>query len=162
MVGPRGATPQAQRKLERGTPRPESSSPPAGSSGRRGRLVHFEIHATDPQKLVTFYTKVFGWQVQPVPGMEYWFVSTGDKSEPGIDGGLMRRRGPAAPEGAPVNSFVCTIKVKTIEQGPRDVDAAGGRQVVPKLAGPAMDWSAYCKDPDGNIFGLWQDDPNAR
>ena len=126
-----------------------------------GRLVHFEIHATNPESLVQFYTKAFGWHVQAVPGMEYWFVSTGDKGQPGIDGGLMRRRGPAAAEGAPANAFVCTMKVETIEKGVAAVQAAGGRQVVPKVAVPGMGWSAYCKDPDGNIFGLWQDDPKA-
>jgi uncharacterized protein len=26
------------------------------------RVVHFEIHAEDPQRAINFYANVFGWQ----------------------------------------------------------------------------------------------------
>ena len=36
------------------------------------------------------------------------------------------------------------------------------RQVaVPKMAVPGIGWLAYAKDPDGNIFGMMQADPEA-
>jgi predicted enzyme related to lactoylglutathione lyase len=41
------------------------------------------------------------------------------------------------------------------------VVANGGAVAVPKMAIPGVGWLAYCTDPEGNIFGLMQDDPNA-
>ncbi len=28
------------------------------------RVVHFEIHADDPERAVRFYKKVFGWKIE--------------------------------------------------------------------------------------------------
>src|SRR3972149_5570591 len=57
------------------------------------RVIHFEIAADDPERAVAFYRKVFGWEIQKWEGpMEYWVITTGPKEEPGIDGGLGRRR----------------------------------------------------------------------
>lgn len=28
------------------------------------RIVHFEIHASDPQRAIEFYESVFGWKFQ--------------------------------------------------------------------------------------------------
>ncbi len=42
------------------------------------RVVHFEIHATDPERLVAFYTDLFGWTIQKWDGpMDYWLIHTG-------------------------------------------------------------------------------------
>ena len=39
--------------------------------------------------------------------------------------------------------------------------AAGGTVAVPKMPIPTMGWLAYCKDTEGNIFGMMQMDPAA-
>jgi len=44
----------------------------------------------------------------------------------------------------------------------RRVEGAGGLIVVPKMPIPTVGWLAYFKDPDGNIHGLYQNDPQAR
>lgn len=33
--------------------------------------------------------------------------------------------------------------------------------LVPKTAAPGVGWLAYCKDTEGNIFGLMENDPSA-
>ena len=38
----------------------------------------------------------------------------------------------------------------------------GGIIVVPKHAVPGVGWAAYFKDPEGNSFGLMEEDPTAR
>lgn len=58
------------------------------------RPVHFEIHAENPQRAIDFYTKLFGWQFSQWGGESYWLVKTGEQGTPGIDGGLLPRRGP--------------------------------------------------------------------
>jgi len=77
-----------------------------------GRVVHFEIHATDPGRSREFYEQVFGWSFQQWGEQPYWVVRTGDESTPGIDGGLAPRRGDPPEVGAPVNAFVATVAVK--------------------------------------------------
>ena len=38
----------------------------------------------------------------------------------------------------------------------------GGQIALPKMPIPGMGWLAYCKDTEGNIFGMMQGDPNAQ
>jgi predicted enzyme related to lactoylglutathione lyase len=57
------------------------------------RIVHFEIHAENPERAVKFYSEVFGWSFQKWDVAEYWLIKTGSPNQPGVDGGLVRRRG---------------------------------------------------------------------
>jgi hypothetical protein len=38
----------------------------------------------------------------------------------------------------------------------------GGKILVPKMAVPKMGYFALCMDTAGNIFGLWENDPQAK
>ena len=125
------------------------------------RVVHFEIHAENPKRAAKFYTDSFGWKIQKWNGpVEYWMVMTGEPGQPGINGGLMRRHGTVT--GDSVIAFVCTLDVPSVDDYVKKVMAAGGTIVMPKSAVPGVGWIAYGKDTEGNIFGLMQEDPNAR
>ena len=125
------------------------------------RVVHFEIHASDSERANQFYQSVFGWKIQKWEGpMEYWMVFTGDKDTPGIDGGLVKRRGEIV--GEAVIAYVCTMEVESIDTMISEVESHGGHVVVPKSAIPGMGWLVYCKDTEGNIFGMMENDPNAK
>jgi hypothetical protein len=118
--------------------------------------MHFEIPANDPEKLIAFYSDLFGWKVEKWPGpVEYWLANTGDNSEPGINGGFLRRRDPAQP-------CVNTVGVPNIDQTIRQAEAKGGKCVVPKMPVPGVGWLAYCQDPEGNMIGIMQPDPAAK
>lgn len=129
--------------------------------------VHFEIHADNPERAAKFYAAVFGWTITKWdnPAMEYWLVTTGKAESgdkwPGIDGGLLRRMGPAPKGGEPVNAFVCTITVSSLDETWKKIQDAGGSEALPKMPIPGMGWLMYCKDTDGNIFGLMEEDTNA-
>ena len=86
------------------------------------RVVHFEIHAKDMDKVQKFYEQLFGWTFQGT-GPEfggYRMVITGpgmDKlselpKDPGINGGMTARPGdmPTATQTA-VNAFVNIVGV---------------------------------------------------
>ena len=45
--------------------------------------------------------------------------------------------------------------VKTVEKN-------GGKIARPKMAVLGVGWLAYCKDTDGNMFGVMQMDPSAK
>lgn len=123
------------------------------------RVCHFEIHADDPSRAQGFYGELFGWTFQQWGNMQYWLVSTGDKSQPGIDGGLIQRQAPI--EGLGVNGFVNTVDVPDLDQFVSQAVSLGGVNVVPKMPIPTVGWLAYCKDTEGNIFGMMQHDPTA-
>jgi len=133
------------------------------------RIIHFEIHAGDPKRAVKFYRDVFGWEVNEwvITGVtmkdenRYWLVMTGPETEPGINGGIVFRRGPAPSADQPVNAFVCTIGVANLDESVKQVIKAGGRIVVPKMAINGIGWWANCIDTEGNIFGILQEDANA-
>ena len=52
------------------------------------RVVHFDIQADDPKRAAAFYSTVFGWKFNQWGDIEYWLVTTGDDSQPGINGAL--------------------------------------------------------------------------
>ena len=127
------------------------------------RLMHFEIHATDPERLIRFYSKLLGWTFTKWEGpADYWLVTTGPDTEPGINGGLVRRQGRPPAEGQPVNAFVCTVGVPALDASLAALPSAGGTMAVAKMAVPGIGWLAYVKDPDGNILGLIQTDASAK
>jgi predicted enzyme related to lactoylglutathione lyase len=129
------------------------------------RPAHFEIHASNPEALIEFYTKVFGWEIKKWEGgqMEYWMIMSGGQNEPGgINGGLVRRKGAAPQSGDAVNGYVCTMVVDNYDEIHAKIVASGGTVALPKMALAGMAWQGYYKDPDNNIFGLHQPDKNAK
>ena len=52
-----------------------------------GVLTHFEVYGEDPGKLAQFYARLFGWQIEKAPGVDYWRIQTQPKSSNGFDGG---------------------------------------------------------------------------
>ncbi len=120
------------------------------------RVVHFELPADKPERAVEFYKKVFGWNFQKWDAPdEYWLVTTGADSQPGINGGLLRRQHPGA-------GTCNTIDVASVDQAVAKIAQNGGKNVVPKAAIPGIGYVAYCTDTEGNVFGLIQADKNAK
>ncbi len=120
-----------------------------------GRVVHFEIHASDLDRAEGFYRDVFGWDVQRFDGpIDYRLINTGSKSETGIDGALVERRGSG--EGDAVIAYVCTINVDDIRATEQKIKESGGEQVVDRHEIPDVGQLSYFRDTEGNIFGALQ------
>jgi predicted enzyme related to lactoylglutathione lyase len=127
------------------------------------RVVHFEIHAADPDRAVAFYSGLFGWEITKWDGpADYWLIRTGPAGQPGIDGGLLRRRGAAPTDGQAVNAFVCTVDVPSVDEYVAKATAKGATVAMPKMAVPGVGWLAYVKDTEGNILGMMQMDRDAK
>lgn len=126
------------------------------------RVVHFEIHAKDADKVQQFYSEVFGWQITNLGEQmgNYRMVVTGedgaDAKWPGINGGITPRHGDSPQNGQAVNAYVCTISVDNLDNYIEKVLKAGGSMALDKMQVPGVGWLAYCKDIDGNIFGMLQ------
>lgn len=124
-------------------------------------VVHFEIHASDPQRLVDFYTELFGWTFTRFGDMPYWSIDTGEGASGGgapgrgINGGLTQRAGPSPDRGAPVNGANVVVGVA----GSIDDVFAKGLDLGASVALPLEDLRGvgrlgYLLDPDGNVFGI--------
>jgi uncharacterized protein len=125
------------------------------------RVVHFEIHGSDPERLVAFYGDLFTWQITKWEGpMDYWLVQTGT-GEPGIDGAILRRMGGAPAAGQAVNAYVCTVDVPDLDETLARAGRLGAEVALARMAVPGIGWLAYIRDPDENILGLMQSDPTA-
>lgn len=125
------------------------------------RVIHFEVHAEKPERAIRFYQDLLGWSFHKWEGPQpYWLITTGPDSQPGINGGLVPRRGGI--DGQAVIAFVCTVDVPAIDEYLKKATAGGATIAVPKMAIPGVGWLAYCKDTEGNIFGMMQSDKGAQ
>src|SRR5687768_955652 len=121
------------------------------------RVVHFEIHTDDPDRAVGFYAELFGWRFEKWAGpVDYWLIVTGPDGQPGINGGLVRRRGARPAAGQSVNAYVCTVDVPDLDRYLARAGGLGAAVAVPRMPVPGVGWLAYVADPDGNLVGMMQ------
>jgi predicted enzyme related to lactoylglutathione lyase len=125
------------------------------------RVIHFEIHASNPEALVDFYTGLLGWHFTTQEAIDYWLIETGPAEEPGINGGLVRRPVAGPADSQAVNAFICTVQVDALDERLAANHRLGGLVALPRMPVPGVGWLAYVKDPDGNILELLEPDPAA-
>lgn len=121
------------------------------------KVMHFEIPADDVKRAQKFYNKVFGWKINEMPKMDYTILQTVEIDEKNmmpkevgaINGGMTKRKDP-------VKVPVITISVEDIAQTMKEIEKAGGKLVQKKMSVGDMGFSAYFKDTEGNVIGLWQ------
>jgi uncharacterized protein len=125
-------------------------------------VVHFEIHASDPERLVDFYGELLGWRFSRFGDMPYWMIDTGEGSIDnmsatsgfGINGGLTQREGPAPEPGAPVNGCNIVIGVEDVDGVMRRAVELGGTVALPAEDAEGVGRVGSLLDPDGNVFGI--------
>jgi len=117
-------------------------------------IIHFEIPATDVEKLKGFYEKVFGWKIIQTGGpIEYWVIQTvptddqGMLLHPGVNGGMYKR---LLSDSKPINYF----SVESINDFLDKIVKLGGKITQPKQEVPEVGWIAAAEDPEGNAFAL--------
>jgi predicted enzyme related to lactoylglutathione lyase len=125
-----------------------------------GRVVHFEVPFDDGDRARSFYKTAFGWDIMPMPEMNYTIVSTGPSgdqgpTEPGyIGGGMMERSDP-------FKGPVIIVDVDDINATLAQVEELGGKTVRPRQEVGQMGFAAYFTDSEGNLMGLWQTAPQS-
>jgi hypothetical protein len=114
-----------------------------------GRVVHFEIPVDDPARAREFYSSVFGWRFEGWGEEPYWLATTGSEDDMGIDGALIHRSDiHAAP--------VIVIGVASLDDALASAERAGAKVLVGKQTVPEVGYSAYLRDPEGNVIGVFQ------
>jgi predicted enzyme related to lactoylglutathione lyase len=113
-----------------------------------GAMSHAEIPASDVEKAKAFYADCFGWTYRDIPEMAYTLFDSGNG---GISGGILKK-----PDGYP-SQMVNYIGVEDVNAASEKVKAMGGKVLQERQEIPDTGWHAVAADPDGNIFGLWQE-----
>jgi predicted enzyme related to lactoylglutathione lyase len=120
-------------------------------------IVHFDVPVEDVERAKNFYSNLFGWKIERVPGpMEYYNIeTTDDKGEPSIGGGMGKSMMP--------NPVITNyIGVQSVDEYIKKVIQLGGKIIMPKTIITGFGYLAVCLDTEGNRFGLWETDENAK
>ena len=115
-------------------------------------FVHFDLPADDLERAKKFYEDLFKWKFSGVPGMDYFFIDTGVG---GLKGGMGKR-------GSPEQKITNYIGVDSVDEYIEKVKAAGGKVLSPKMTVPGWGYIAVCTDTEGNTFGLWEENREAK
>lgn len=122
-------------------------------------VSYFEIQASEPQKLVEFYSKVFGWKFErdaSIP-IEYFRVFNA-----GPFGAILKRPVAVPPMESGTNAYTCSMQVENYDATEKIILENGGIEAMAKFAVPGKCWQGYYVDPDHNVFGIFQADSNAK
>jgi predicted enzyme related to lactoylglutathione lyase len=119
---------------------------------------YFELQATDPDRVVAFYERVFGWRFVEQPQMAVRYFRIEDA---GMPGGLVQRPVPVPEPPAGTNAFVCSMQVESFEQTAELILENGGIVALERFAVPGRCWQGYFIDCDGNVFGIFEVDESA-
>lgn len=111
-------------------------------------VVHFEFTTADAEALGTFYSGLFGWHAESVPG-DYVVIDT--HAGKGINGGI----------GKGDNRATVYIEVADLQKALDKVEKLGGKTIMPPTSMGDMVTFAMFTDPSGNAVGLVRSDPNS-
>ena len=122
------------------------------------KVCHFEIPVENLLRAKAFYREVFDWHIisAEMPENDYHLVETVSTtngctpSEVGaINGGMVTRQNA---EEKPL----IVIDVKDIKQCLSQIEAQGGKVIMPVVPVGGFGLYARFEDPEGNIMGLWE------
>lgn len=121
-------------------------------------MPHFEIHAGDVDAAKRFYSGLFGWRFEAMPGGEEvdYHLIEGDLigSDAGLTAGLMRRMEDAPESGSPIRGGTMTIEVGDCDARYDWALANGGAEALPPTDYPGIGRCAYVEDGQGNVVGM--------
>ena len=127
-------------------------------------IVHFEIPSDNLERTKKFYTDLFGWKIEKMPGTgqrEYWTFPTttndnggGSSNNDGGDqrmvtGGMLERQMPQEP-------IMIYIGVDSVTEYSNKVERLGGKVIKQKTEVPGYGWFAICTDTENNGFAIWE------
>ncbi len=124
--------------------------------------MYFEIHVDNPDRAEAFYSRLFGWKFHrhesqgSIP-VDYRRIETG-----GTAGGMLKRPADTPPPECGVNAYVCSFETDDFDKLQEKIIQSGGKVALPKFAVPGVCWQGYFLDTEGNTFGLFEVDEQAK
>lgn len=126
---------------------------------KQNPVVHFEMPYEDPQRAISFYSAVFGWQMNKMGSDlgDYIIAVTTETDEkrmiktPGnINGGLFPKKagGPQVPS--------VVISVEDIRDSIKQVNSNGGKVLAEPSEIPGVGLYVSFTDTEGNVVSMLQ------
>jgi predicted enzyme related to lactoylglutathione lyase len=116
-------------------------------------VVHFEIAGQDAQKLQSYYSELFGWNIDANNPMKYGIVAREENLTEdgiGIGGGIS-----PGPEGYPGHVTVY-VQVPDVEASLAKAESLGGTRVMgPEQVMEQLVIGLF-SDPEGHVIGVMQ------
>ncbi len=117
-------------------------------------VVHFEVIGKDGDKLRSYYSELFGWEINADNEMGYGMVAReGNVSDDGIGIGGGIAGGPPGYEG----HVTFYVAVPDIEAALAKAESLGGERVMGPETIMGMVELGQFKDPEGHVIGVVKD-----
>jgi predicted enzyme related to lactoylglutathione lyase len=112
-------------------------------------FVHVELMSTDLDKVKSFYSRMFQWELEDMPGGEedYTLIKVGE----GTGGGMMRNPIPGAP-----SMWMPYVLVQDLREATQKAQSLGAKLMKDVTEVPGMGAFTIVTDPAGAMLGLWQ------
>jgi predicted enzyme related to lactoylglutathione lyase len=112
-------------------------------------FVYTELSTSDVPGSKTFYSKLFDWKLEDVPGMamDYTFIKNGDSPI----GGMMKHPMPGAP-----SMWLPYVGVDDIKASTAKAKSLGAKVVVDVQEVMGHGHMSVISDPAGAAIALWQ------
>jgi predicted enzyme related to lactoylglutathione lyase len=118
-----------------------------------GSLTWNDLGTTDPEAAERFYSELFGWSFQEVPGpVDYWTIANDGRA----NGGMRRQSDEEVADGTPPN-WMPYFGVESSEDAVAKVEELGGQVIVPTSEVPAGKFTVV-RDPQGAVFATFDGD----
>lgn len=124
------------------------------------QVEHFEIPADDHDRALKFYSEIFGWELNPVPGVNYTRLLTKRVGEKDLAPRPFEVNGAVVQRDGARRTPVVTISVEDMDATLVKIQENGGRVVKGKTPFGSRGFTAYFQDTEGNVLGLWQVRPS--
>jgi predicted enzyme related to lactoylglutathione lyase len=119
-------------------------------------VVHFEVIGKDGKKLISYYSELFGWEIDSNNPMNYGIVAREGNVNThgvGIGGGV----GPAPPGYTGHVTFY--VEVPDVEAALAKAESLGGKRVMgPDKVNDQTELGQFL-DPEGHLIGLIKETP---
>lgn len=110
-------------------------------------FIHIELHTKDVDKSKFFYSQLFDWKMEGIPGMDYTVIKVGE----GTGGGIMKNPMPENND-----SWLPYILVDDVSASTKKAKSLGATVEHDITEVPNMGWFSVLTDPTGAAFALWQ------
>ncbi len=111
-------------------------------------IAHVDIPGEAPERLSSFYSQLFGWEVHPLPEMRYIRF----QSPNGVTGGFVELGGRLDHQ---KRELLVYIGSDDIDADLATAERLGGKVLVPRTEIPNTGAFAIIEDPAGNRIGLF-------
>lgn len=116
---------------------------------KENSVMHIQLPAYPPSKLLDFYSKLFGWKSAQLEGapIEYHMMQTPNKE---VSVGVVARMMPGQTQ-------IMFVSTNSLDKKVEDAVKLGAQVLLNRQELPDRGVLAVLTDPEGNLFGLWEE-----